>query len=174
MSTRTSVRTISLAVIVLGASAVAPPRLHAATPSEVRSLRGLPGVEVVVENLTEDLQALGLSGEQLRGEVESRLRESGIRVLTSDDRAPGRPWLYFRVLALKSSNVPLVSFFVTVQLRQDVTLDRNPDFHVGASTWDLRAGGLAGVSAIVSALHTTTQDLVDRFSADFLTANTRR
>jgi hypothetical protein len=160
-----------LSVILLGASSVAPAPAGAVTPSEVRSLRGASGVEVVVENLTDELQRLGLSAEQLGGEIQSRLRERGIRVLTAQDQAPGRPWLYVRVFALKSTNVPLVSYFVTFQVRQDATLDRAPDAHVAATTWDVGAVGLAGSAAIVSAVHDTTEQLADRFTRDFLAVN---
>ncbi len=174
MTRHSSAHVISLAVSLLSASAVAPRPLHAATPSEVRSLRGLSGVEVVIENLTDEMQGLGLNAEQLRGEVQSRLQESGIRVLTADDQASGRPWLYVRISAFKSSNVPLVSYYVSAQLRQDVTLDRSPDLHLGAITWDVGAGGLAGVSVIVEAVRGTVQNLAEKFSTEFLTVNNRR
>jgi len=167
-------RVISSAVVILGTVSAAPRPLHAATPSEVRSLRGLSGVEVVIENLTEEERALGLKAEQLQGDVQSRLRESGIRVLTSDDRAPGRPWLYMRVFTLKSTSVPLVSFFVVAQLHQDATLERNPDSHLGATTWDAGAGGLAGLGAIAEAVSGTVRDLAEKFSGDFLAVNAGR
>jgi len=168
------VRAIWPAAVILGASTVVSRPLHAATPSEVRSLRGLPGVEVVVENLTEEMQGSGLDADILRGEVQSRLRESGIRVLTAEDQTPGRPWLYVRISALKSSNVPLVSYYVSAQLRQDVTLDRNPDLHVGGTTWDIGAEGLAGNGVIVEAVRGSVRDLAEKFATDFLSVNNRR
>ena len=73
-----------------------------------------------------------------------------------------------------SSNVPLVSYYVSAQLRQDVTLDRSPDLHLGAITWDVGAGGLAGVSVIVEAVRGTVQNLAEKFSTEFLTVNNRR
>ncbi|MGD1149118.1 MAG: hypothetical protein ABR961_14350 [Thermoanaerobaculaceae bacterium] len=166
-------RAIWPAVVILGASAVLPRPLHAATPSEMRSLRGLPGVEVVFENLTEELQGLGLNAEVLRGEVESKLRDTGVRVLTAEDQASGRPWLYVRISALKSSNVPLVSYYVSAQLRQDVTLDRNPDLHVGGTTWEIGGGGLAGNGVIVEAVRGAVRELAEKFSTDFLAVNNR-
>ncbi len=174
MSTRTVVRTIFLALIALCAATVAPRRLTAATPSEVRSLRGLPGVEVVVETPAEELIASALSAEQLRGEIQSRLQERGIRILTSGDRAPGRPWLYFRTVAVKSPSTPTLGYFVTVQLRQDVSLDRNPDSHCGASTWDASVGGFSTSDAIVAAVRNAAQDLADAFATDFAAANAKR
>jgi len=173
VSTRTVARTISLAVIVLFAVTVATRRLNAATPSEVRSLRGLSGVEVVVETPAEELLAAGLSAEQLRGELQSRLQERGIRVLTSGDRAPGRPWLYFRTAAVKSSSTSILGYFVTVQLRQDVSLDRNPDSHCGASTWDASAGGFSTSDAAAVTVRHAAQDLADGFATDFAAANAK-
>ncbi len=162
------------AVALLVCAVVAPTRAHAVTPSEVRSLRGLTGVEVVVERLDQEIEGLGLSADQLRAAVRSRLQEGGVAVLTAENRPPGRPWLYVRVYALKSASAPLVSFFVSFQLRQDVTLDRNPDAHMGATTWDLGATGLAGLTAAASAMQELTQDLAARFVGDFLAANPKR
>ena len=168
-----SVRVVRLAAFIIGASALVPRPLQAATPSEIRSLRGLPGVEVVIENLTAELKELGLNAEQLRGDLQSRLREGGLRVLTPDTQVPGRPWLYVRIAALKSSNLPLVSYSVSAQVRQDVTLDRNPDLHVGGTTWEIDAAGLAGTGVLAGAVHDTIQTLADGFSTDFLAANNR-
>jgi len=164
-------RVIASAAVVLQLLAVAPLPVRATTPSEVRSLRGLQGVEVVVENPDDDARMLGLSSEQLQGDAVARLRDSGVRVLTADDRAPGRPWLYLRVFVLRSANLPIVSYYVTAQLRQDATLDRNPDLRLGATTWDVAVGGLAGTSAFAGAVRETVRTAADRFAADFLTVN---
>ncbi len=167
-------RAIAAATAALCLLGWAPRPALAVTPSEVRSLRGLPGVEVVVENPADEGRALGLSAEQLQADVQARLRESGVRVLTADDRAPGRPWLYVRVSVLKSASLPVVSYYVVAQLRQDVTLDRNPDFRLGATTWDIGVGGLAGTSVFVGAVRDSALAVADRFSADFLTVNGAR
>jgi len=167
------VRVIPLAVVLVLALA-ASSDLIAVTPSEARSLRGLSGVEVVIETLPDELRSAGLNADQLQADVQSHLRANQIRVLTSEDTAPGRPWLYLRLSVLKSSSVPLVSFYVGAQLRQDVTLERNPDFHLAATTWDAGAAGLAGTSALADAVRETVQSLAERFASEFQAVNPGR
>ncbi len=168
------VRAISSTATVLLLLAAASRPARATTPSEVRSLRGLQGVEVVVENPTEEARGLGLSSEQLQGDIAKRLGESGVRVLTADDRAPGRPWLYVRVFVMKSSTLPLVVYYVAAQLRQDVILERNPDSRLGATTWDVGVGGLAGEPVFANAVRETVRTVADRFAEDFLAVNAGR
>jgi len=174
VTARTTIGTIPLVFVVLGAGALAPGAVRAATPSEVRSLRGLAGVEVVVENPTDELITLGLNTDQVRADVQSRLQERGVAVVTSSDRAPGRPWLYIRVFAVKSAGAPNLAYFVTAQLRQDVSLDRNPDSHCGASTWDASAGGFASPETVAPTVRNAAQDVADTFITDFLSANAKR
>src|SRR5215831_8551620 len=49
------------------------------------SLKGLPGVTVLIEGIKEDAQADGLSTEAVRTAVELALRSSGIRILTASE-----------------------------------------------------------------------------------------
>ena len=169
----TPIRPLFLAASVFGAALAAPCPMRAATPSEVRSLRALPGVEVVVENPSQELIGLGLNTEQARAEIQARLQERGVHILAEGDRPPGRPWLYFRMFAVKTEGVATLAYFVTAQLRQDVSLDRNPDSHLGASTWDASAGGLASAETIAATVRAAAQDLADTFLTDYLTANAR-
>ena len=68
------------------------------------TLRGLPGVCVVIEALGADIKKDGLTEEQLRTDVEVRLRRAGIRVLTLDEvkESSIKPSLLVEVTALKS------------------------------------------------------------------------
>ena len=72
------------------------------TKATRESLRGLTGVEVVVENVPPDLEPAGLTANQLRTDAELRLRKAGIRVLTREETlaTPGVPYLYIRVTGL--------------------------------------------------------------------------
>ena len=56
------------------------------TPSQRESLRELSGLVVVIEKISPDAQADGLSEEAIRTAVELILRSSGIRVLTLSER----------------------------------------------------------------------------------------
>jgi hypothetical protein len=58
------------------------PSLAQTRDQQRESLRGLQGVEVVVEDIKPDAQMDGLSQESIRATVELILRSKGIRVLT--------------------------------------------------------------------------------------------
>jgi hypothetical protein len=72
---------------------------HAATSEQRELLRGLQGVEVVIEDIKPDAQADGLSQEALRTAVELILGSRGIRALTPSERSamPVKPSLYAHV-----------------------------------------------------------------------------
>jgi hypothetical protein len=57
------------------------------------TLRGVEGVLVVVEDLGDDVEQAGLTRQQLQTDVELRVRQAGIRVLTRAEREgmPGTP-----------------------------------------------------------------------------------
>ena len=68
------------------------------------TLRGLSGVYVMPENpLEEDAIRGGLSQDNIRTEVELKLRLAGIRVLSKEEweQELGRPYLYVRLNVLK-------------------------------------------------------------------------
>jgi len=68
--------------MILVLTCLGPSLVQATTSSERESLRRLPGVHVVIEDIQADAQADGLSEEAIRTAVELILRSSGIRLLT--------------------------------------------------------------------------------------------
>ena len=63
------------------------------------TLRGLTDVSVLVEYLPDEIEREGLSREHLKRDIEVRLRQAGLRVLTILEIAnsPGAPYLYVAV-----------------------------------------------------------------------------
>jgi hypothetical protein len=100
------------------------------------SLRGLPGVEVVVGEIKSDAQVDGLSQESIRAAVELILRSKGIRVLTQSERSepPSKPYLYVSVGTDKQASGQY-SFSATVELHQAVSLVYRPQHIMPAPTW---------------------------------------
>jgi len=84
------------------------------------SLSGLAGVEVRAINTMGDASVL-------KAHIELVIRKSGIRILTERqcEATPGRPLLS----AVISDSV------VSLELRQDVKLARNPRIEIHAVTW---------------------------------------
>ena len=60
---------------------------QARAPYERESLRGLPGVVVVIEKISPDAQVDGLSEESIQEAVEGLLQSSGIRIFMESKTA---------------------------------------------------------------------------------------
>ena len=67
------------------------------------SLRGISGVGMVVEDISSDASADGLSQDAIRSAAEEILRSKGIRILTNIERTRlgSTPYLYINVNTLK-------------------------------------------------------------------------
>ena len=137
------------------------------------TLKGLQGVRVLVEGLKPEIENRGLTRQQLQTDVELRLRQNGIKVLTEKEwlSAPGGPLLYVNVNIMIHKETLLVAFHTLLQLKQAVFLARDLTKKVyGASTWERSLVGSVGLSKIES-IREKVKDQVDTFSNDYLTVN---
>jgi hypothetical protein len=137
------------------------------------TLRGLPGVSVVVEPLQANAEQDGLTQQQLHADVERQLRAAGIRVLTQDEwrSTPGSPYLYINVSALKKS-YGLYAYAIEVCLNQVVTLLRAQNIQEFAETWETREVGTVGKEQIATVRESVAAH-VDVFIKDYFTVNPR-
>lgn len=141
------------------------------TEYTLETLRDLQGVFVIVETVKSDAVADGLSVEDLQHDVESKLSQAGIRVLTHDEwrSTPGRPWLYISVNTIKF----LASYFFSldVQLKQEVTLSRIGSISTSSSTWELGSLGMTVTSDLPSRVRQAVDGYIQRFIEDCATSN---
>jgi len=143
--------------------------------AEVKSLRGLQGVDVLIESLPSDAKKAGVTKRQLRIEVEVELRKAGISVLTEDEslNAPGMSYLYVHVnaVALTESLEGSYIFSVRVELKQYVYLGRDRSIGTTAITWQRGAVGTVGTDNFRKSVRETVRDYVNEFINDYLTVN---
>ena len=123
---------VVLALLVVPVSAV----LAQEPATQRATLAGLTGVEVVVEELNPGVEQDGLTRSTLRSDVELKLRQAGIHVLTSTERtaSPGSPYLYLRITTVKN-RVSIYGYHIAIELRQLVRLTRNSGITSWAATW---------------------------------------
>lgn len=135
------------------------------------SLRGLPGVEVLIEELESDVQADGLSTDEIRTTVERIIWSSRIQILTHSERikAPSAPYLYVRVGTFKRKLN--YSLCVYVSLKQRVSLFHRPQRELVAATWESSMVGTGGASTIGNIISVLVEPQVKEFAKDFLTVN---
>lgn len=138
------------------------------------TLRGLPGVVVVVENLRDDAEVAGLRASDLQTDVESKLMQAGIRVLPHTEwrTTPGRPWLYVSVNTIGY----LASYFfsIDVQLKQDVSLPRMPAIVTSAATWEVGSIGFATTAGMPVKIRESVGNYLDSFINDYQAVNGRQ
>ena len=139
------------------------------------TLVGLTGVNVQVAPMNADAERDDLTPSDLKEEVESRLRESGIRVFTQTElfsAAPGTPFLHLDVSTLRLND--FYAYSIRLDLWQAVRLMRDPTIQSLAVTWTT-SGVIGTVSATsLSDVRDAVRPVVDEFIGDYLSANPKR
>jgi hypothetical protein len=163
-----------LAIIVAGLwlYSVAASNCLAEADFQRETLRRLPGVWVVVEQLPAELEQTGLTQDQVQTDAEDRLRKAGITILTQEEcwQTLGMPWLYITVALLKASPATYAATVGAV-LNQEIVLTRNPQIKAFGSTWDAGVHlGAIGAESLAT-VRDSVGSLVDKFVADYQAAN---
>lgn len=137
------------------------------------SLRDLPGISVLVQGLNPELEGEGLTKEQIRSDVESKLRMSKIGLLSKEQysKSSVAPFLHVvpAVLRVKLGTTSLYAYTVIVRLSQRVHLVRNPEIETSAFTWT--SEGTYGVVRTIDDVRIKIADEVDRFVSAYISVN---
>lgn len=145
--------------------------------SNMESLKGLKGIEVLIEELNPELENLNLTMIQMQSEVESKLRKAGVPVLSKEENEKiqplRKPYLYIRINSSKlSSRRESIAYNIGIALNQQVTLRGQADATkcFFAPTWYTSVVGAAGRKNVQEILD-AVQDLTDKFIDAYLKAN---
>ena len=131
------------------------------------SLKGLKTIGLVVEKMPLEVEKEGLTREQLRKDVELRLKDSGVTVAKE---AGG--FLYVRVETSKSPDAPVHSYSVGLEFTQPVLLVRDTQILVLGTTWSLSSTGTV-VQDKLSLARVDVANLVDRFVSAYRSVNAK-
>ncbi len=110
------------------------------TPNDRDTLAGIRVMAVIVERLDFEIEAEGLTLNQIQTDVELRLRRAGIRV----EKGPLLPYLYINLNALKHKSLPMFAYSLGVDFNQNVILERDKTVSATASTWTKGSVGTVG------------------------------
>jgi hypothetical protein len=139
------------------------------------TLRGLKEISVLVEYLPDDVEREGLNREHLQRDIEARLRQAGLHVLTISEVAnsPGAPYLYAAVYPITGPSVHVNTYAVALTLKQLVQLSRNPSTELFATTWEgpIHFGSLS--DSRVLDIRSRIFDAVGRFIVDYRDVNSK-
>jgi inhibitor of cysteine peptidase len=141
---------------------------------ERSSLSGLTGISVIVEEVSEPVEKAGLTQNQLKNDVELRLRQAGIYVLSMEESLKnlGHHGLHVYVICIPSSDNSMFAISVQVKFCQDVYLARDPKIGCIAATWSAPVlTGFSDKSGLRNLVHKYLSDCIDEFINDYLEAN---
>jgi hypothetical protein len=139
------------------------------------TLKGLQSVYVVVESFESEVEKYGLTEQQIQTDVELRLRQNGIRVLSQQEwlSSAMNSYLYVNVGIVRVEDFPLVSYNILLALKQSVFLARDPTKWCVATTWSTGSTGSAGFNKI-EFIRQFVKDHVDTFINDYLAVNPKK
>ena len=161
--------------IVLGLTLYWPTHGFAFSADKRDTLRGLRDISVLVEYLPDDVERDGLNREHLQRDIEARLRQAGLHVLTIAEVAnsPGAPYLYIAVYPVTSPSANLNAYAVALTLKQLVQLSRNPTTELFATTWE----GPVHLSSVTDLrgldIRSRIFEAVGRFIVDYRDVNSK-
>src|SRR5208282_415483 len=98
--------------VLLGVVLLLLPTFSHALTTKQEALVGLKGVYVYVDKMDPQTERLGLTQDQIKTDVELRLRKAGVRILTKEEwlETSERPYLWVNVGTSFSPDTIIVSF----------------------------------------------------------------
>ena len=148
-----------------------------APANEKASLKGLKGIYVLIEDLSDEFKDSNLIKNQLKTDAELRLKKAGIHLFDRSeairDHAVGTLYIQSNFIRLDPPKGQF-AFHLLIEINQDVSLIRDSSIHV----FNARTYSVPGYTGTISedslrGLRNPVNDLVDVFIKDFLAANSR-
>ena len=165
MKLGTTLRTLPLVLVML---AIAGPSAANDGESSRATLKGLAGVNVLVEDFDDDDRRAGFDEKAFQTAAELKLRLAGIKVLTRVERlsTPGMPWLYVNVNSMATEADRIAPGAISLELNQGARLERNGE-SATAATWSVRALGIGDAPYALEGF----KEQMDKFLNAWLSVN---
>ncbi|HUL03228.1 MAG TPA: hypothetical protein VLV16_08390 [Gemmatimonadales bacterium] len=160
-------RTSALIMALLGlAASVAPATAQLDSKASRKTLGGLPGFFVAVEEMDTAAARAGVTAATIQADVESKLRAAGIKLYSQDDfkNILEVPQLYINVneFALHGEQKGLFTYNASAEVRQAIKLSRDPSIGSTSVTWRAPATvGTVGSNNFSEAVRDVVSEQVD-------------
>lgn len=136
------------------------------------TLRGISAITVSVNYWGTKSEPPGLSKEQVKNNVELRLRDAGIRVVDSDEAVRLKHVSAELLVSIDCIDYQSIyACHLDTQAVQGVRVEKNDQFTV-TPTWSVKRFILLGTQRM-RAIHDETRDMVDQFLNAYFTVNPR-
>lgn len=135
---------------------------------ERASLTGLTAISVVVEDVAPIASKNGLTVAALQADVERRLGQAGIKVVSDADA-----YLYIHVTVADPGAALPAPYFVDVALMQEITLPRGVKTRtpLQCPTWSLNRLGLSSADRLRTPITERVDEFVDQFIRAYQSVN---
>lgn len=120
------------ALVLLGLAVSFVCSTHAYSSPRVNTLKGLEGIEVLVEEFKPEVEDF-ITVLQVQTDTELKLRDAGIRIFTKEENEKAhpqrKPYLYIKITSYKIPvKKDILPFNVEMSLKQKVQLQGCPEF----------------------------------------------
>ena len=129
------------------------------------TLRGLTGVNIVVDKIDAQLEAAGVTADAVRSRLEDRLRAAGITVDTTKT-----DFVAVRMTGVRDNRGPF-AVAITIGAYQPVVLARDKNLKTATQTWEVETVLLAEPKQLYRGAMDSIDDLAARFVAAYRSVN---
>ncbi len=131
------------------------------TDATLKTLQGFDTLKVEIEQLAPDLEKAGIKTEEIQTDVETKLRQAGFKIRSSDEA--NNPYIVLHIgVSSVDNGVGGFAVSVTSSLNQLIILDRNKSVASVASTWESRSI-VSVIKEKVQAIRSFVNSQVDLF-----------
>jgi hypothetical protein len=147
----------------------AQPRAQLFVPTGRDTLRGLPGVEVLVEPLQPQLDRAGLSSAAFAADVSAQLRTAGIKVFANQRENPSqaKPYVYLHINVASVPRSGGYAVGIQLHLRQTLGSLVTESRVVNAMSWDAHNVIVASPAMLRDEIGIEVRALVRTFIEDW-------
>ena len=115
-----------------------PVQTFSQTDAAVKTLKGFDSLRVEVEPLAPDLIKAGITTEQIQTDIETKLRQSGLKIKNANDATAPYVVLFVSVNSI-DNGVGGFAVSITSALNQRIVLEREKNIVSVAGTWESRS-----------------------------------
>ena len=145
----------------------------------METLKGIPEIQVSIENPSKDAISAGLDKNDLLARSETRLGKAGIKIVDSSEK-PQHAILSVHTNLTCNPSADICVCGIFMELKQLVVLNKSADLTlqtynysdaIDASTWNKNFVGLGGGDSSKENVLNELDALLDMFASDYLKAN---
>ena len=148
--------------------------------SRTDTLRGIEGIEILIEEFKPEVEDF-ISVLQAQTDLEGKLRQAGIRILTKEEneklQPQRKPYLYVKITAYKPpARRDVLAFNAEMSLKQQVRLNscrENPDAVFYSPTWYKNSVSVVTLRN-AGEIKNVLDDLTEKFIKAYITAKAKK